>query len=159
MIFRSRDVAWQREVHGAHPRRHADVERPAHLAGRVEAVNGECELGDRPVERVQIEILVRRDSAVAARERRRNRDERRSIEERVGDAKRHVDRARPKRRHADAGTTLDLAGDVCHERRGRFMTREQEFDSHASSGFDQVKDFAAGQAKDPRDAGVAQRAG
>jgi len=55
-------------------------------------------------------------------------DERRAVELRVGDAGEQVRRPWPQRREADAREGRETSVDVGHERRGLFVTREDELD-------------------------------
>ncbi len=59
-----RNVARQRDVHWSHARRDAHGDRLADFSSGVAAVERDRELRERPVKRVQVEILVRRDATV-----------------------------------------------------------------------------------------------
>ena len=102
-------------MYWTHARLQRRAERPADFAGRILPVERQRRLRERPVDGVQIELLMRRVRPGGRGRRGGDGQERRAIEKRVGDPERHVHGTGTKRGDADAGSPEHLAGHIRHE--------------------------------------------
>ena len=71
-VLCARDVAGQRDVDGAHPRRTGEAKGLADLAFGAVTVEGDRLLRERPVDGIEVELLVGRVGRAGARQGRRD---------------------------------------------------------------------------------------
>ena len=155
-VLRARGVARQGDVHRPHPRFDREPARLAHRAPGAAAVERDRGLREGPVERGQVDGLVRREGPGRRGVRGGDRDDRRAIEPGVGDPQRHVDGAGAERRDADRRPALERPLRVRGERRRRLVPGEHEVDPRAARRLDEVEDLTAREAVHPGNTRLAQ---
>src|SRR5207244_13320947 len=132
------------EVDRALARRERDAQ--AAVDDRRGVARGEARLplGDRRVERAQVELLVGRDLVAVGRELAGEREDRRAVEVAVRDPGDQVRRARAERREADARDAGARGRGLGDEAGARLVPREDELEPGLSKALDEVHDLAAG---------------
>ena len=124
------DVAGEIEIDRAGLAGHRLLERVVDLLGdALEVVDAVRPLGAGLHDRDLIDFLEHLAAELADRARAADRDHRRAVDERVGDARRQVDHARAARRHAHAGLLQQPAIGLRHEGGGLLVPHVERADA------------------------------
>ena len=152
-----RDVFRQHDERGAGPLGLGLLERlPNHLGCGVAQRDHVAPLGERAVDRDEVDDLMGLLEEPVEPGLCHQRDERMGVQLRVGDPEHEVERARTERRETDPRATGQRAVDVRHESGATFVARRDEPDRRVGHGVDHVEVLLPRQAEHVLDALVLQ---
>ena len=149
-----RHIGRQIEMHRPGRRCQRQRDRPRHRRSRPFRLDLETRLDQRAQQRRLIDDLMRVARPQPALDDARDHQQRVALLRRVGDAVDGIGKARPQRRHQQAGDAAIRRGSRRHHRRRRLVAGEHEPDPRLLQRIDQRHHLAAGHAE-----GVADAAG